>query len=82
MHADHRESPEAAAEDVAEIIFELTDRIYTMQDEQFYDRMDTTNLDDNDDDGCLDTPNHVGVGKMSATEELPLSMDTQDGALS
>lgn len=38
-------------EDVAEIIFELTDRIYTMQDEQFYDRMDTTNLDDNDDDG-------------------------------
>lgn len=38
-------------EDVAEIIFELTDRIYAMQDEQFYDRMDTTNLDDNDDDG-------------------------------
>ena len=38
-------------EDVAEIIFELTDRIYAMQDEQFYDRMDTANLDDNDDDG-------------------------------
>ena len=51
-------------EDVAEIIFELTDRIYTMQDEAMYDRMDA-NQDNNDgfndDDGYYTDRLDVGL---------------------
>lgn len=51
-------------EDVAEIIFELTDRIYAMQDEAMYDRMDA-NQDNNDgfndDDGYYTDRLDVGL---------------------
>ena len=51
-------------EDVAEIIFEMTDRIYAMQDEAMYDRMDA-NQDNNDgfndDDGYYTDRLDVGL---------------------
>ena len=51
-------------EDVAEVLFEMTDRIYAMQDEAMYDRMDANQDNDdefNDDDGYYAARLDVGL---------------------